>query len=94
MTTKNNKHSKNELTPKKLWHYFIMLGLVAFLSGTQAKVNLFTPQENFDLNVFFEYPNIIEFFRDNWLLAISLLCFLIAIIFMIMDKGKKSKNYN
>jgi cbb3-type cytochrome oxidase subunit 1 len=89
MTSKNNKHSKNELSSKKLWHYFLMVGLVGFLAGIQAKVNLFTPQENFDLNAFFEYPNIIEFFRDNYLLAISLLSFLIAMIFMFIDKRKK-----
>lgn len=89
MASKNKKYPKNELTSKKLWHYFLMLGLVGCLSAINAKLKRFTPQENFDLNAFFEYANIVDFFKDNYLFAIGLLCLLIAMIFMIIDKRKK-----
>jgi len=79
------------LKSKKLWYYLFGLGLSGVFFGINSKMYFLTPQQHSDFSILLQYPNLIEFCKDNMLIIIGLFLLIISIVMLMFIKFNEKR---
>lgn len=83
---------KINLKSKLLWYYFFSLGFSGVFFGINAKMYFLTPQQTLDFKILLQYPNLIEFCKDNILIVIGVFLLIISTVMLISIKIKRNQS--